>query len=174
MRSNWITRSAIAAAVAVVLVLVLGCGSGQGGEAGSTVVSGGAFDAAPFGQATYDAEGLAYALQWGEPRKVRRIEVEFAPDSQAPTIDKVRVQYWHRVWDGKPDPILPETGACRAGWTAVDDWTNGKWKDADVRRQGDGRRWTFTFAPTGEKEFPRLGHPGVAFRKTLKVRLVPI
>ena len=168
----WISRSAIAMGIAAVFTLPLRVGSGHAGEAGNAAVAGGAFDAAPFGEARYDATGRAYEIQWGEPRKIRRIEVEFARDSHPPAMGKVRVQYWHRVWDGKPDPVLPETGACRAGWTAVDDWTNGRWKDADVRRQGEGRRRIFTFAPTGEKEFPKLGHPGVAYRKTLKVRLV--
>ena len=115
MRSLWIARLALAAGTAILFVLVPHVGFGQGGEARNAVVPGGAFDAAPFGQARYDAESRTYAVQWGEPRKIRRIAVEFAQDSHLPAADKVRVQYWHRVWDGKPDPILPETGACRAG-----------------------------------------------------------
>ncbi len=35
----------------------------------------------------------------------------------------------------------------------------------------DGSTLSFTFAPTGEKEFPKLGKPGVTFRKTLQIRL---
>lgn len=134
-----------------------------------THVSGSAFDAAPFGFPIHEADGKAHGVKWGEPRKIRGVVVEFA--GEAPQANTIRLHYWHGNWDGKPDPILAEHGAGGVGWAAMDDWTNGKWKDADTRIKTDGNRLTFTFAPTGEKEFPKLGQPGVAYRKTLKIRL---
>lgn len=172
MHSIRIARLAVFVGMAAALALVPRIGLGLGAETPGKSVAGEMLDAAPFGETRYDSAGHTYEVQWGEPRKIRRIEIEFAQDSELPAIHKVRVQYWHRVWDGEPDPVLPETGACRAGWTAVDDWTNGWWKDADVRRHSEGRRWIFTFVPTGDKEFAKLRHPGVAYRKTLKIRMV--
>jgi len=99
------------------------------------------------------------------------MSVEFGTaDTPAQAAD-VRVQYWHRHWNGLADPPPAEVNPCAEGWQKVADWTNGQWKDADTRTVKDGSRWTFTFAPTDEKEFPRLGGPGVEFRKTLKLRL---
>ncbi len=140
------------------------------GEAAQVV--GQAFDAAPFGMPLREEGGKAYGVRWPEPRKIRRVVVEFESSATVPDPAQVRVQYWHRVWDGRPDPILAETAAGGEGWTAMDDWSNGGWRDAATRVQADGRRWEFTFAPTGDEEFKDLGQPGVAFRKTLKVRLL--
>ncbi len=92
--------------------------------------------------------------------------------SARPSADKIRVQYWHKAWDGKPEPVLREVTPCPYGWTTVDDWTNGRWKDADTKLAVDGRRWVFTFAATGRREFGELGQSGVGYRKTLKIRLV--
>lgn len=131
-----------------------------------------AFDAAPFGFVETAKDGKAYGIRWADPRKIRRVVVEFGDDASPPASDKVRLQYWHANWDGRPDPIQAERGAGGEGWQAMDDWTNGKWKDAQTHLQADGRRWTFTFAPTGEGEFKNLGQPGVAYRKTLKLRMI--
>ena len=131
--------------------------------------TGSALDAAPYGFIELDR--TTYGVRWGEPRKIRRVVVEFAEGEPAPAPGKVRVQYWHASWDGRPDPILAEHGAGRVGWAKMDDWTNGRWRDADTSVQADGKRWAFTFAPTGTKEFEKLNHPGVAYRKTLKIRI---
>jgi len=129
------------------------------------------FDAAPFGSRISEADGKACGVRWAEPRKIRRVVVDFGPAAQPPGPEKVRVQYWHRTWDGRPDPVLAETGAGSVGWARMDDWTNGEWKNADTRTKGEGNRWTFTFNLTGAGEFENLGHPGVGYRKTLKIRL---
>ena len=107
-----------------------------------------------------------------EPRKIRRVLVEFGSGSAVPAPDKIRLQYWHRTWDGRPDPVLEEAGAGVVGWHSIDDWTNGEWKEADTVLQANGRTWTFTFNPTGNREFKDLGNASVRYRKTLKVRLV--
>jgi hypothetical protein len=146
--------------------------AGQGSEPASATVAGNAFDAAPFAQARYDADAHAYTVRWDEPRKIRRLEVEFETEAVLPAAGAVRVQYWCGAWDGRADPIQAERGVAGAGWTAVDDWTNGRWKDADTRVEQSGNRWSYRFAPTAAKEFKDLGQPGVAYRKTLKIRLL--
>lgn len=130
---------------------------------------GAAFDAAPFGMPLDTKGGKAYGLKWGEPRKIQQVVVEFK--AAAPAAD-VRLQYWHRHWDGKADPILAERDTGGQGWTAMDDWTNGEWKDADVQVRKDGPHWIYTFNPTQAKEFPKVAPPGVTYRKTLQFRIV--
>ena len=132
----------------------------------------GAFDAAPFGTLVSRPGANEYVLRWAEPRKIRRVLVEFGSGSAVPAPDKIRLQYWHRTWDGRPDPVLEEAGAGVVGWHSIDDWTNGEWKEADTVLQANGRTWTFTFNPTGNREFKDLGNASVRYRKTLKVRLV--
>ena len=128
------------------------------------------FDAAPFGFVEQAPDGRSYGIRWGEPRKVRAVVAEFAPGTR-PDPDAVRVEYWHRVWDGRPDPILAERGAGGVGWAAMDDWTNGEWRRADARVRAQGDRLVFTFAPTGASEFKDVGDAGVTYRKTLKLRV---
>ncbi|HSW46424.1 MAG TPA: hypothetical protein VLM89_12725 [Phycisphaerae bacterium] len=132
-------------------------------------VSSGALDAAPYGFIEVDSK--SFGVRWGEPRKIRQVAVGFAEGGRLPEPDKVRVQYWHGSWDGRPDPILAEHGAGRVGWAKMDDWTNGRWKDADTSVRTEGQRWIFTFEPTGAGEFEMPGHPGVTYRKTLKIRI---
>jgi hypothetical protein len=98
--------------------------------------------------------------------------VEFAAATPMPVAEKVRVQYWHGNWDGKPDAVIDEVNPVAYGWTPIDDWTSGGWKDAHAKATVDGRRLIFTFAPTGAKEFTDLGEPGVSYRKTLKIRIL--
>lgn len=84
----------------------------------------------------------------------------------------MKLQYWHATWDGRSDIVRGEAGAGGVGWDAMDDWTNGQWKNADATIDVVGREWTFPFRRTGEREFESLGQPGVHYRKTLMVRLM--
>ncbi len=172
MRNGRVTQSSwLMGLMAIGAILSLAGCSQMTSDAGHPL-PGGAFDAAPFGFPLQKRDGKVIGVQWAEPRKIRRVVVEFDKDAQLPPPEKVRLQYWQRIWNGRPDPILAEAGAGRVGWAEMDDWTNGAWKDADTRVQADGQRWQFTFAPTGAKEFPKLGQPGVSYRKTLKLRLL--
>ncbi len=155
----------------VFLAVLSGTGDGLA-RAAAPAAADGAFDAAPFGYPIREADGKGYGVRWAEPRKVRRFVVEFADGAAPPATGTVRVQYWHRHWDGQADPILAEVASGREGWVAMDDWTNGRWKDAETQVRAEGRRWTFTFAPTNAKEFKDIGERGVAYRKTLKMRIV--
>ena len=130
-----------------------------------------AFDVAPFGFRTSYDSGAAHGLRWAEPRKVRRVIVEFADGQSLPDASQVRLQYWHRVWDGKADPLLIERGAGGVGWDAMDDWTNGRWITVKGRVKRTGKAYEFTFAPTSSDEIPKLTGEGVTYRKTLAVRV---
>jgi len=131
---------------------------------------GSSFDAAPYAFTDAEPDGKAVGLRWAEPRKLRRVVVDFG--DKAPSPENVKLQYWQRTWDGKPDAIRAETGAGGVGWDKMDDWTNGQWRDADAKLDAKDGVWIFTFNPTGDKEFTGIGQPGVGYRKTLKVRLL--
>lgn len=164
--------SALKGLAALALLLLAEPSPARAAEAAPAVPASVAFDAAPFAEADYDATEHSYTLQWGEPRKVRQVVVEFANDAKLLGSDKLQLQYWHRTWSGKPDPIVAETGSFQAGWEATDDWSNGVWKDADTSCTAKGNVWTFSFEPTSNHEFPKVPAPGVAYRKTLKLRLL--
>jgi hypothetical protein len=129
------------------------------------------FDAAPFAHAQASDDQKNYTIRWNEPRRIQQIAVEFAADAALPKREDVRVQYWRDEWNGMADPPTAETNPAAEGWQKVDDWTNGRWIDAETNMQSDGSRLTLTFKPTNETEFPQLRGPGVNFRKTLKIRL---
>ncbi|MBN2577447.1 MAG: hypothetical protein JXB10_00455 [Pirellulales bacterium] len=129
------------------------------------------FDAAFFADKNLSDNRQDFTLRWNEPRNIRWVEVTFAPGGSLPKAENLHVQYWHRNWNGLADPPLQESDPAAQGWKKDDDWTNGRWKDADTRLRQEGSRFVYTFAPTQEKEFPRLGARGVTFRKTLKIRL---
>ncbi|MBN1844646.1 MAG: hypothetical protein JW810_03115 [Sedimentisphaerales bacterium] len=131
-----------------------------------------ACDMAPFGFRVSDAEGRWCGLRWAEPRKVRGVIVRFEEGQTAPDPGAVTVQYWHRTWDGKADPVQAERGAGGVGWDAMDDWTNGSWIDGATTVAADGNTWMFTFLPITSKELEGVQGPGVAYRKTLWIRLL--
>jgi hypothetical protein len=128
------------------------------------------FDIAPFGFRV-DEGGKSYGLRWAEPRKIVRVVAEFADGQPLPESSQVRLQYWHRVWDGKADPLIVERGAGGVGWDAMDDWTNGRWVTAKAAVKRTGPVYEFTFAPTSAEEIASLKGDGVTYRKTLAVRV---
>jgi len=171
MMCAWMIRQGMLG-LAILSIVILDSAYSQTAYSVDTSVANRALDATPFGFAESQADGRAYGVRWAEPRKIRQVVVEFAPDVVLPASDKLRVQYWHRSWGGESEPVLAEASTGAQGWAAMDDWTKGEWKEADTRVRVDRRRWTFTFAPTGDKEFDDLGQPGVAYRKTLKLRVI--
>ena len=91
---------------------------------------GGPVDIAPFGFQVSEKDGSAHGICWAEPRKIRRVVVEFPGDQPLSDPSQIKLLYWHRVWDGKADPILVERSAGGVGWDSMDDWTNGRWIDS--------------------------------------------
>ncbi len=128
-------------------------------------------DIAPFGFRTSEEDGTAHGIRWAEPRKIRSVAVEFADNQPLPDSSLISLQYWHRVWDGKADPIVVERSAGGVGWDSMDDWTNGRWIDAEAHIDKVGRGYAFTFAPISAAEIKNLRGDGVTYRKTLWIRL---
>ncbi len=130
-------------------------------------------DAAPYGRPLVDENSVG--VEWPEMRRIVRVEVAFAEDAATlPPKNSMQVQYWGGVWNGGPLRRYGEQGAGSTGWAPNDDWFNGEWKTADFRVDLDKehRAVTFTFASSGQKEFPDLKGKGVAYRPTLKIRVV--
>ena len=117
--------------ISISLVLLLNSVQVQGQE--SAIVPphpGGPVNIAPFGFQVSEKDGSAYGIRWAEPRKIRRVVVEFPGDQPLPDPSQIKLQYWHRVWNGKADSILVERSAGGVGWDSMDDWTNGRWIDS--------------------------------------------
>lgn len=125
------------------------------------------FDAAPFGFVIQDEDGLGYGIRWPNYRKIRRVVVDFGENQPLPDPAEIKVQYWHRIWNGLPGNISNK----RRGWEEMDDWTNGQWVDAETHLQVNGNSWTYTFSPITQKEIKGVRGKGVEYRKTLWLRL---
>jgi hypothetical protein len=132
---------------------------------------GGPVDIAPFGFQVSENDGSAHGIRWAEPRKIRRVVVVFPNDRVLPDLSQIKLQYWHRVWDGKADPILAERSSGGVGWDSMDDWTNGQWKEAKTYIERNKNTFAFTFAPISETELKNLSGNGVSYRKTLWIRI---
>jgi len=129
------------------------------------------FDAAPFGRPL--AEKGVVGVEWPEMRRITRVEVLFASDaSPLPAAKDMKIEYWHKVWNGAALRRYADQNAGSSGWNPKDDWYNGEWKATDFRLEMAGRAAIFTFAPSNQKEFPDLKSPGVSYRPTLKIRVV--
>ena len=126
-------------------------------------------DVAPFGKKIFAPNSVV--VEWSEMRRVARVEIDFAEGAPVPAPEKLKVDYWHRAWDGRAIRRYAEQGAGGVGWAAMDDWFNGQWKTADVRAKTAVRTVIFTFPPSNEKEFPRLNQRGPTYRATLKLRV---
>src|SRR5574341_1334684 len=85
-------------------------------------------DVTPFGRVI--SEGGWAGVQWSEMRRIARLEVAVADGAQAPP-EQLKVEYWHKVWDGGAIRRYADQGAGGVGWAAMDDWYNGQWKLAD-------------------------------------------
>ncbi|MDY0357288.1 MAG: hypothetical protein RBR19_15505 [Sedimentisphaerales bacterium] len=160
------TRTAVAAYV-LLTCCSLWADQGTPGEVSYEVC-----DIAPFGFRVSNTDAGWHGIRWAEPRKIRQLIVQFEEPRNLPDPSQVKVQYWHRTWDGKADPVQAERGAGGVGWDAMDDWTNGQWIDGETSVRADNGVWTFTFLPITSEEIAGVQGSGVAYRKTLWVRLV--
>ncbi len=128
------------------------------------------FDALPFGESSADPAGCWLAVRWAEPRKIRQVVVRpLAATSLDPL--GLRLQYWHRHWNGLADPPTSEMGAGGVGWAKIDDWFNGEWREAATAVTATADGWRFTFRPS-DAEFTDLAGAPVSYRQTLQLRLV--
>jgi hypothetical protein len=107
-------------------------------------------------------------VTWEDPRDVHAVMLRFA--SPPRDFRDIRVQYWRRNWPQYRLPRGEKFGAGSQGWTPIDDWFNGEWKEAKTSLKVDKDEWIFTFNPVSE-EFPDLDFDAI-YRRTLKVRVV--
>lgn len=130
------------------------------------------FDAAPFGEPFSEDGGKVSGIRWAEPRKIRQLVVTFKDNVDPQIAQRIRVEYWHRNWNGKADPVRAEKDAGHMGWDHIDDWTNAGWRKALTQPHLRDRTLLVQFPLTGPDEgYERPQVPGVAYRKTLKMRL---
>ncbi|MBI2297551.1 MAG: hypothetical protein HYU66_01135, partial [Armatimonadetes bacterium] len=125
-------------------------------------------DIGPFAYRDDSPDGRTLVFRWEEPRDIHRIVLQFAAAAPA---ELPTVEYWRSHWPGQRVTLADAGG--RAGWKPRDDWFNGEWQTADVRQRS--RReglLSVAFAPLSRLEFPELADYGVAFRQTLKLRVV--
>ena len=156
------------------VTLVLGCcvaaAAAQGEPTTPIDIDGTVFDAAPFGDSLRDDTGCSIGVRWTEARKIRRIVLALPEGVAAPP--GVRVEYWHREWDGRAEVPPGERDAGGAGWECADDWSNGEWRAARSQAQTRSGGLELTFEPTSPAENEKLKPPGVTYRRTTQVRVV--
>jgi hypothetical protein len=125
-------------------------------------------DIAPFGYRTPVTDPSGVELRWEEARDLTKVMLSFP--GAIPPVGQVRLSYWRRLW---PQTRREHTQLIRdwPGWEPQDDWHNGEWQRAHVRRRATPGQLTFTFQPLAAREFADLGEYNVRFRRTMKLRI---
>jgi len=104
-----------------------------------------------------------YGLQWAEERDIREVLVRVRAGSKPPQAD---LEYWFRNWPYSP-PQMPTIE------DPIDDPWQGRWLKASTKVDCQGAECRYTFGPLGKEENPLAPNlPGLAYRRTLKLRLV--
>ena len=106
-------------------------------------------------------------VMWDDPRDVYVVILRFKSSPKEITEKDIKLQYWQNNWPKFRGPI----GAGGSGWGPIDDFYNGKWKDAVFNLETNGKCLFFKFAPVSE-EFPEIKDFNVKYRRTLKIRVV--
>ncbi len=116
------------------------------------------------GNASRTTDGrYIYGLQWSEARDIQEIVVRFRPGS---TPVKATVEYWSLNWPDPP-PKMPTIED-----PEPDPW-QGQWLTATTSVNCSNLECHYTFQPLAKSENPRADNlPGLAYRRTLKFRLV--
>ncbi|MEM1569927.1 MAG: hypothetical protein QXG56_04305 [Candidatus Bathyarchaeia archaeon] len=104
---------------------------------------------------------------WSDPRDVYAVVVRFKSPPSDLKGEDVRLQYWQCHWPRFREAV----GAGFSGWSPIDDFYNGQWRDAEFYLDANGPVWTFKFKPVSV-EFPEVKDYDVEYRRTLKIRLV--
>ncbi|MHC4673322.1 MAG: hypothetical protein ACYTBZ_12615 [Planctomycetota bacterium] len=108
-------------------------------------------------------------VMWDNLREVYEVNVTFAEDGEAPSADKLDLEWWGSVW---PNVGI---GTYQPGWLQKDDHWNGEWvrAAAKVVRDSGSNSLVFKFKPLSKKEWKRaLPKQSPTYRGTLKVRVV--
>lgn len=108
-------------------------------------------------------------FRFEEPRDIRQIVLTFRKQIPRSTAVHYLQDKWPRLRvEEHPDLEDP----ARFGWLAMDDWFNGTWRQARVRRSIEGRTAVVSFQAIAAEELP--GAPAdyaAEFRRTLGTRL---
>jgi hypothetical protein len=145
----------------------------SGGSVQSPLPGQAAVDVAPFAARRTWTTPQDYEIWWEDPRDLCQVVVQFAEDpvrrtgSQQPP----DLQYWQQSWPKIRVPKGETVGSGRSGWLAIDDWTNGRWQQADCEVNTQGNTHTYTFRPLNSREFPNEADFPATFRRTIKLRL---
>src|SRR5512146_1346020 len=106
-------------------------------------------DVTPFAARQFWPDPQTCEVWWEDPRNILRVTLQFTPGQ---TPEQPRLEYWRSSW---PDSRVAKgavVGAGESGWLANDDWTNGRWQEADCQAQREAEGWSFTFRPLNAKE----------------------
>jgi hypothetical protein len=104
-----------------------------------------------------------YGLQWAEARDVKEVRVYSQAGNPQ---EKGILEYWFGVWP-YPPPRMPSIE------DPLDDPWQGQWLKAHTSVNCSGDECRYTFAPLTLEENPRADNlPGLAYRRTIKLRLV--
>lgn len=104
-------------------------------------------------------------LMWDDPRDIYAVVLCFESPPETTTKEGVKLQYWQKSWPN----FGTGKGSVWSGWEPIDDFFNGRWKDANFKIDAQADRWLLTFEPVST-EFPELVGLDVSFRRTLKIR----
>jgi len=123
------------------------------------------YDYVRFASQGFEKSGdrFIYGLQWAEERDVESLHIRFASPFVA---EKLSIQYWFLNWPYAP-PKMPTIE------DPVDDPWQGQWLTARSKINCQGQDCHLTFVPLDKSENPKADNlPGLAYRRTLKVRLL--
>lgn len=104
---------------------------------------------------------------WSDPRDVYAVVVRFKSSPEDLKGEDVKLQYWQCHWP----KFRGVVGTGFLGWGPIDDFYNGRWRDAEFYLNIDRAVWTFKFKPLS-REFPEVKDYDADYRRTLKIRLV--
>ncbi len=128
------------------------------------------FDAIPFTARAGWSSERTYEAWWEDPRDLFEIVIVPKPGAQINPSD-IAVSYWQHSWPKTRVPKGELVGSGRSGWLAIDDWTNGRWQEADTVSQSADDAVSIGFAPVNHREFPDQVDFPAPFRRTIKLRL---
>lgn len=128
--------------------------------------AGGYVNITEFAKMERDDQGVV--LHWEEPRDIYKVVVKTDAPSK---LAERKLQYWQNHWPRQRVPKGEVVGG-GSGWTAIDDWFNGQWQDADARVEVKSDQLVYTFNPINTLEFSEEEFDA-DYRRSGKIR-VPV
>lgn len=124
-----------------------------------------AFDIAPF--ALPNAPAGEYWFE--ETRDIREVVVRF----RTPVPRRAALEYWQNRWPAtRVEDRADREDPARFGWTASDDWFNGRWQRARITREVRQKTLRVRFRGLRSEKLPDAPAAyDVDFRRTMGIRL---